>query len=89
MLKTPAKTRPTKSHCSVGAKAVTTIPNHYSGVSASVNQGVPIDQLSHNNPVARALLELARSIAPVEGGKKDTWLASLFGNLSQPQGRTA
>ena len=73
----------------LGAKAVTTIPNHYSGVSASVNQGVPIDQLSHNNPVARALLELARSIAPVEGGKKDTWLASLFGNLSQPQGRTA
>jgi pilus assembly protein CpaE len=73
----------------LGAQAITTIPNHYSGVTASVNQGVPIDRLSHNNPVARALLELAQSVAPVESGKKDTWLASLFGNLSQPQGRTA
>ena len=73
----------------LGAQAITTIPNHYSGVTASVNQGVPIDRLSHNNPVARALLELAQSVAPVEGGKKDTWFGSLFGNLSQPQGRTA
>ena len=63
----------------LGTKGMTTIPNHFSGVSASVNQGVPIDRLSRNNPVAKALLELAQSIAPAEGGKKDTWLSSLFG----------
>ena len=64
----------------LGTKGMKTIPNHFSGVSASVNQGVPIDKLSRNNPVARALLELAQSIAPVEGARKDTWLSSLFGN---------
>jgi len=65
----------------LGTKGMKTIPNHFSGVSASVNQGVPIDKLSRNNPVARALLELAQSIAPVEGARKDTWLSSLFGNV--------
>jgi len=64
----------------LGTKGLKTIPNHFSSVSASVNQGVPIDKLSRNNPVARALLELAQSIAPVEGARKDTWLSGLFGN---------
>jgi len=73
----------------LGASAIATIPNHYVGVSASVNQGVPIDRLSHNNPVARALAELAQSIAPAESGKKDTWFGSLFGGLAAAQGRTA
>lgn len=63
----------------LGVKGITTIPNHYSGVSASVNQGVPIDKLAHGNPVARALNELARAIAPVEGRRKDSWFSSLFG----------
>ena len=58
---------------------LTTIPNHFGGVNASVNQGVPIDKLLRNNPVAKALHELARSVAPAEGGKKETWLNSLFG----------
>jgi pilus assembly protein CpaE len=62
----------------LGMKGITTIPNHYSGVSASVNQGVPIDKLSRGNPVSRALLELAQAIAPAESGKKDSWLSSLF-----------
>ena len=58
---------------------LTTIPNHFGGVNASVNQGVPIDKLLRNNPVAKALHELARSVAPAEGGNKGTWLNSLFG----------
>ena len=62
------------------SKGVKTIPNHFSSVSASVNQGVPIDKLSRNNPVARALLDLAQSVAPVEATKKDRWLSGLFGN---------
>ena len=56
-----------------------TIPNHFSAVSASVNQGVPIDKLSRSSPVARALNALATWVAPVQAGKKDGWLSSLFG----------
>ena len=36
-----------------------TIPNHFKGVNASVNQGIPIDRLAPGNPVARALGDLA------------------------------
>lgn len=61
-------------------KGLTTVPNHFAGVSASINQGVPIDRLARNNPVARALLDLAQAVAPVENLKKDGWLVSLFGN---------
>lgn len=65
---------------SLGVKDVTTIPNHFSVVNASVNQGVPIDKLSRKSPVARALHELARSAAPAIDGKRDSgWLSSLFG----------
>lgn len=65
----------------LGAKGITTIPNHFKGVNASVNQGVPISTLASNNPVSRALHSLAKSIAPMEAdGKKDGWLSSMFGN---------
>lgn len=65
----------------LGTKGIRTIPNHFNGVSASVNQGVPIDKLARGNPVAKALNELAQSIVPPEsGGKRDGWLSSLFGN---------
>ena len=64
----------------LGVKGLTTIPNHFKGVNASVNQGIPIDKLAPGNPVARALGDLVRKIAPLEsGGKKDGWLASMFG----------
>jgi len=64
----------------LGVKRITTVPNHFAGVSASVNQGVPIDKLARGNPVSRALLELAQRIAPAEKGKKDSWLSTMFGN---------
>jgi pilus assembly protein CpaE len=64
----------------LGSKDLTTVPNHFAGVSASINQGVPIEKLARNNPVARALLDLAQTIAPIESAKKDGWLSSLFGN---------
>ena len=65
----------------LGVKGVTTIPNHFSSVNASVNQGMPIDTLSRKSPVARALHDLARSVAPaVDAGKRESgWLSSLFG----------
>jgi len=62
----------------VGSKDLITVPNHFASVSASVNQGVPIEKLARNSPVTRALLELAQAIAPVEAGKKDKWFLSLF-----------
>ena len=62
-------------------KGLTTIPNHFKGVNASVNQGIPIDRLAPGNPVARALADLAKKVAPLQGGaKKDGWLASMFHN---------
>ena len=65
----------------LGVKGLTTIPNHFKGVNASVNQGIPIDRLAPGNPVARALGDLARKVAPLQGGaRKDGWLASMFGN---------
>jgi len=65
----------------LGVKALTTIPNHFKGVNASVNQGIPIDRLAPGNPVARALGDLARKVAPLQGGaRKDRWLASMFSN---------
>ena len=69
---------------SLGVKGITTIPNHFSAVNASVNQGVPIDKLAHKSPVTRALHELAKSVAPpIDDGKRDSrWLSSLFGGGS-------
>ena len=65
----------------LGVKGLTTIPNHFKGVNASVNQGIPIDRLAPGNPVARALGDLVRKVAPLQGGaRKDGWLASMFGN---------
>ena len=66
---------------SLGAKDVTTVPNQFSAVSASINQGVPIDRLQHKNPVARALHQLADEVAPpIDNGHRNSgWLSSMFG----------
>ncbi|HUG26551.1 AAA family ATPase [Piscinibacter sp.] len=64
----------------LGVQRVATVPNHFAGVSASVNQGVPIGKLARNNPVSRALVDLTQRIAPVEKGKRDTWFSTIFGN---------
>ena len=64
----------------LGSKTITTIPNHFSAVSASVNQGVPIGKMARSNPVTRALLDLCNAVAPMEKVKKDGWLNTMFGN---------
>jgi len=64
----------------LGVPRVATVPNHFAGVSASVNQGVPIGKLARNNPVSRALMDLTQRIAPVEKGKRDSWFSTIFGN---------
>lgn len=63
----------------LGIKGISTVPNHYSSVSAAVNQGVPVSQLSRSNPVSRALNELAQATFPSEVvKKKEKWISGLF-----------
>lgn len=42
----------------LGASAAHTIPNNYEVASESVNQGVPLLQLSRGSPVAKSLMEI-------------------------------
>jgi len=44
-------------------KIFTTVPNHYKSVTASVNQGIPIQKLDKSSPVARCLQQLADAIS--------------------------
>ena len=69
---------------SLGVKGLTTMPNHFSSVNASVNQGVPIDKLSPKSPVAHSLHALAESTAPaaIHLKREGRWLAGLFGRGS-------
>jgi len=63
------------------SRDIATIPNHFSAVSASVNQGVPIGKLARSNPVTRALLELCNTVAPMQKGKP-SWLTTMFRNTT-------
>ncbi|WP_432380568.1 AAA family ATPase [Duganella sp. P38] len=60
------------------AEIAFTIPNNYDAAAASVNQGVPVLQLSPNAPISQSLAELARKLsgeaAPQQQGG---WLARL------------
>ncbi|WP_295996215.1 AAA family ATPase [Rugamonas sp.] len=55
-----------------------TIPNHYEAAAASVNQGVPVMQLSPASPISKALEEFARGLTGEAGEvKAEGWLARL------------
>ena len=47
----------------LGAEVLHTIPNDYMAVTDSVNQGVPVLQLSRSSAVARSLIELVELVA--------------------------
>lgn len=55
-----------------------TIQNSFSAVSASVNQGIPILDLSPRDPVARALVEWAQELVPSVKPTKKNWLSNLL-----------
>jgi len=58
---------------------VITLPNNYVAVSASVNQGVPVERIAPTSTIAKGLRELAQGIAPLTAGKGRTgWLSGLF-----------
>lgn len=64
----------------LGLRVYATLPNHYASVSASVNQGVPIEKLSPSSPVARGLRDIAARIhgAANDGTARSGWFGRLI-----------
>ncbi len=62
----------------LGVKVFKTIPNSYSAVSASVNQGVPMMQIAKNDPVTKALEAIAQGQAGETSVKRNGWLTNLL-----------
>lgn len=62
----------------LGVKVFKTIPNSYAAVSASVNQGMPIMQISVHDPVTKALQEIAQGLAGETSVKRNGWLRNLL-----------
>jgi pilus assembly protein CpaE len=60
----------------LGYEVYRTIPNSFSAVAASVNQGVPIVKLAGRDPVAKALREMAAALAGTNQG--GGWLRSFL-----------
>lgn len=61
----------------LGIKVFKIIPNSYSAVSASVNQGVPIMQIASHDPVVKALQAIAQELVGETPAKKNGWLTHL------------
>ena len=63
----------------LGLARVSTLPNQYEVVAASVNQGVPVESIAPGSAIARALRELAQAIAPgATQPQRGKWLTGLF-----------
>lgn len=63
----------------LGLHRVSTLPNQYEVVAASVNQGVPIETIAPGSAIARALRELAQVLAPnTAPSPRGKWLTGLF-----------
>jgi pilus assembly protein CpaE len=63
----------------LGLKRVSTLPNQYEVVAASVNQGVPVESIAPGSAIARALRELAQMVAPITAQPpRGKWLTGLF-----------
>jgi len=62
---------------SLGLPVARTVPNSYAAVAASVNRGVPIEQLARGNPVSRSLEEFAQSLLP-RAEAADGWFGRLL-----------
>jgi pilus assembly protein CpaE len=63
---------------------LTTLPNQYDVVAASVNQGVPVATVAPTSPISRALRDWAQSIAPQPDKPRSRWLSSLFRGTATP-----
>jgi pilus assembly protein CpaE len=63
----------------LGAEVLHTLPNDYAAATDSVNQGVPVLQLSRSSPVARSLADLVETITARRLADKGGLLNRLFG----------
>lgn len=62
----------------LGIKVFKTVPNSYEAVSTSVNQGIPIYQISRHDKVTKALEEMAHELADVPQAEKSGWFSHLL-----------
>jgi pilus assembly protein CpaE len=63
----------------LNVQELTTLPNQYAVVASSVNQGIPVNRLAPNNPITKALRDLAETIAPAPtAAKSGRWLGGLL-----------
>lgn len=62
----------------LGMKVYKTIPNSFSAVSASVNQGVPIMKIAPRDSVTKSLQEMAAMLGSHPQSKNGSWLAHLL-----------
>ena len=60
----------------LGIESFMTVPNSFTTVAASINQGVPISKLAPRDPVAKALREMAVAFAATK--QSGGWLKNLL-----------
>jgi pilus assembly protein CpaE len=66
-------------HSALGAEVVHTVPNDYVAVTDSVNQGVPVLQLSRGSAAARSLAELVELVTARRAPESKGLFDRLFG----------
>lgn len=57
----------------LGAKVYKTMPNSFSAVAASVNQGVPLIKMAKNNPVAKCIQDLSQTLVQEQIAVTEGW----------------
>jgi pilus assembly protein CpaE len=66
-------------HAALGAEVLHTIPNDYIAVTDSVNQGIPVLQLSRNSAASRSLADLVEVVTSRRVTESKGLLDRLFG----------
>ncbi|AVR99424.1 AAA family ATPase [Pseudoduganella armeniaca] len=69
----------------LGADVVHTVPNDYLSATDSVNQGIPVLQLSRSSPVARSLAELVELVTERRVSETKGLFDRLFGRSAAEQ----
>ena len=67
----------------LGVGAAHTVPNNYAAVSDSVNQGVPILELSRTSPVAKSLAELVHHAIGPQSMEDKGFFSRIFNRRTQ------
>lgn len=62
----------------LGVQIAKVIPNSFGPVAVAINQGRPILEVDPQNPVSRAVQDMAREIAKVETGEAAGWFHRLL-----------